>query len=83
MARSNEERRAAIAFILDRAEQFPPNSGYHAFAAELVGGIAEGRHVESERAGFYNRLHVRVRRIIKARASVTPLVHRPKMMAVR
>lgn len=83
MATAEEERLAAIAFILDRVEQFVPSSGYHAFAAELVAGLAEGRHVESARAGEYDDLRDRVRRIMRAHENVTPLVRRPKLRSVR
>lgn len=79
----NEERVAAIAFILDRVEQFAPSSSNRAFAAELVAGLAEGRHIDCERAGEYDDLHARVRRILKAYETVSPLVRRPKLRAVR
>lgn len=79
----DEERRAAIAFILDRVEQYAPSSGYHAFAAELVAGLAEGRHIESARAGEYSDMRGRVSRIMKAHEGITPLVRRPRLRRVR
>ena len=82
-ANQNEERLAAIAFILDRVEQFAPSSSTRAFASELVAGLAEGRHVECARAGEYDDLNWRVQRIMKAYEHVTPLVRRPKLHAVR
>ncbi len=54
----NEERLAAIAFILDRVEQFAPTSSTRAFASELVAGLAEGRHVDCARAGEYDVIGV-------------------------
>ena len=80
---NTEEREAAIAFILDRVEQYKPGSGYHAFAAELVAGLAEARHVECARAGDFDDLRGRVRRIMRAHENVTPLVKRPKLRSVR
>ncbi|MBV8758201.1 MAG: hypothetical protein JO257_13020 [Deltaproteobacteria bacterium] len=82
-ANQNEERLAAIAFILDRVEQFAPSSSNRAFASELVAGLAEGRHIECARAGEYEDLNWRVLRIIKAYEAVTPLVRRPKLSVVR
>lgn len=82
-ANQNEERLAAIAFILDRVEQFAPSSSTRAFASELVAGLAEGRHVDRARAGEYDDLNWRVQRIMKAYEHVTPLVRRPKLRAVR
>jgi hypothetical protein len=82
-ANQNEERLAAIAFILDRVEQFAPSSSTRAFASELVAGLAEGRHVDCARAGEYDDLDWRVQRIMKAYENVTPLVRRPKLRAVR
>jgi hypothetical protein len=79
----NEERLAAIAFILDRVEQFEPSSSNRAFASELVTGLAEGRHLACERAGEYDDLRGRVQRIVKAHETVTPLVRRPKLTALR
>jgi hypothetical protein len=82
-ANQNEERIAAIAFILDRVEQFAPSSSTRSFASELVAGLAEGRHVECARAGEYDDLNGRVLRIMKAYEAVTPLVRRPKLSLVR
>lgn len=82
-ANQNEERLAAIAFILDRVEQFAPSSSTRVFASELVAGLAEGRHVDCARAGEYDDLNWRVQRIMKAYEHVTPLVRRPKLRAVR
>ncbi|HEU0037118.1 MAG TPA: hypothetical protein VFQ53_41195 [Kofleriaceae bacterium] len=82
-ANQNEERLAAIAFILDRVEQFAPSSSTRAFASELVAGLAEGRHVDCARAGEYDDLNWRVQRIMKAYENVTPLVRRPQLRAVR
>ena len=79
----NEERLAAIAFILDRVEQFAPTSSTRAFASEIVAGLAEGRHVDCARAGEYDDIDGRVRRIMKAYETVTPLVRRPKLTALR
>lgn len=72
----NQERVAAIAFILDRVEQYGPASGYRSFVDELVGGLAEGRHIECARAGEYDDLKERVRAIIASREGVAPLVRR-------
>lgn len=77
------ERQAAIAFILDRVEQFAPSSAVRAFVDELVGGLAEGRHVECAVAGEYDDLEERVLRIERSRADVKPLVRRPKLRSVR
>ncbi len=79
----NEERLAAIAFILDRAEQLGPTSSDRTFASELVAGLAEGRHLACDRAGEYDDLRGRVRRIVKSYETVTPLVRRPNLTAVR
>jgi hypothetical protein len=82
-AQQNQERTAAIAFILDRVEQYAPSDSERAFACELVAGLAEGRHVECARAGEYDDLDSRVQRIMTSRAGVTPLVRRPKLQLVR
>lgn len=37
----NEERLAAIAYILDRVEGVPATSSTRAFVADLIGGLAE------------------------------------------
>lgn len=79
----NRERVAAIAFILDRVEQFGASSSCRAFVDELVGGLAEGRHIECARAGEYDDLQNRVRRIMQSREGVTPLVRRPKLRSMR
>lgn len=79
----NEERRAAIAFILDRVEQFEATSTNRAFACELVAGLAEGRHVECARAGEYKALRPRVRSIMKAHAPASSQQRAPKLRAVR
>lgn len=77
------ERLAAIAFVLDRVQQFPASSGTRSFAAELVRGLAEGRHVECARSGEYDGLRSRAQQLVKAYANVTPMVRRPKLKAVR
>jgi hypothetical protein len=82
----NEERNAAIAFILDRMEQLDPSSGYQAFTTELVKGLAEGRHIERARAGDYDDLNWRVQLIMmKVKSeSAAPLVRRrPQLRSVR
>lgn len=82
-AQQNQERVAAIAFILDRVEQFAPCSSNRQFACELVEGLAEGRHVECARTGEYDDIDWRVQRIIKGREGITPLVRRPRLDLVR
>lgn len=77
------ERQAAIAFILDRVEQFGPGAVTRAFADELVAGLAEGRHVDCASAGEYDDLEPRVLRIEHAHANIAPLVKRPKLTSVR
>jgi hypothetical protein len=62
------EREATIAFLLDRAEQYVPDSGYRAFIDELVAGIADGDHVERCAAGEYEDLYMRVQRIMRTRS---------------
>jgi hypothetical protein len=68
----NEERLAAIAYILDRVEGCAPTSTTRAFASDLVGGLAEGRHIECARAGEYDDLRWRVHRIMWAHGTATP-----------
>lgn len=82
-AQQNEERVAAIAFILDRVEQFAPSSVDLEFADQLVAGLAEGRHLQCARAGEYDDLDWRVQRIMRAYEGVTPLARRPKLKSVR
>jgi len=76
-----EERRAVLAFIIDRAENYGglPKD----FCAELLGGVAEGRHIECARAGEYDDLEVHVSILLAKRAEVTPLVRRPSLSPVR
>lgn len=82
-AQQNQERVAAIAFILDRARQFEPGNSNHDFAGYLVAGLAEGRHVECANAGEYYDLRRQVKQIMKSREGVTPLVRRPKQRSAR
>lgn len=77
------EKKATIAYILDRAEQLPNSSSARAFVDELVAGIAEGRHVDCAAAGEYDDLEERVDRIITSRADIAPLVRRPSLRSVR
>ena len=79
----NEERLAAIAFILDRVARSEPTSDNGAFAAELVAGLAEGRHIDCARAGAYDELSLRVQLIMMKHSTVTPLVRRPKLRTAR
>ena len=55
-----------IAFLLDRAEQYDQSSGYRAFVAELVRGIARGEHHDAWNHGEYDDLKKRVRLIMKS-----------------
>ena len=64
---ANEERLAAIAFILDRIEQLGLTESTRAFASELVDGLADGRHIDCARAGEYDDLNWRVRLLIMLR----------------
>ena len=78
------EKKATIAFILDRAEgQLPNDSSARAFVDDLVAGIAEGRHVDCAAAGEYDDLEERVDRIVASREEVTPMVRRPSLRSVR
>ena len=77
----NEERLAAIAFILDRVEQLGSTDSSRAFASELVNGLAEGRHIEGARAGEFDDQNWRVQLIMMVRQSRSRL--RPKLTTVR
>jgi hypothetical protein len=62
------ERRAVVSFLLDRVEQYSNSSGYRALFDELIGDIAEGRHVQCWTAGEYDDLARRVDRIMSRRS---------------
>jgi hypothetical protein len=77
----NEERLAAIAFILDRVEQVGSTDSSRAFASELVNGLAECRHIEGARAGEFDDQNWRVQLIMMVRQSRSRM--RPKLTTVR
>lgn len=58
------ERKAVIAYLLDRAGGYSNSSGYVAMLEERIGDIAEGDHVEKYEAGEYDDLAKRVDFII-------------------
>lgn len=83
-AQQNQERVAAIAFILDRLENYGASNSNREFAREVVAGLAEGRHVARAHAGEYDdELSWRVQRIMKTHAPMPPLVRRPNLRSVR
>jgi len=77
----DEERRAVLGFIIDRAENYGGVS--KDFCAELLGGLAEGRHIACARAGEYDDLEEQVSTLLAKRTEVTPLVRRASLRPVR
>lgn len=76
---SAEERRAMMAYILDRADNDVVN---REFVLRLLEGIASGHHVACYRAGEYDDLEQRVRRIQRSYMGTIPLPKRPSLRSV-
>jgi len=62
------ERRALMAYLIDRQEQYEPSHHMQARIGEWLGEIAEGQHVASWEHGEYDDLKDRVNGIIKSHA---------------
>lgn len=67
IAAQRRERESTIAYLLDRVEQYAPDSGYRAFIDEAVSDLADGRHVDLCAAGEYEDLYMRVQRIMSGK----------------
>lgn len=64
MSDALDERRAVLAWLLDRAEQYPNSSKYRCVFDELIGDIADGEHVISWDCGELDDLKPRVLRLM-------------------
>lgn len=61
------ERRAIIAYLIDRQEQFEPSHYMQARVGEWLREIANGEHVDAWHHGEYDDLKGRVDGIMKPR----------------
>ncbi len=63
----HSQTRIVMAYLLDRAEQYRPDSGYQTFIGDLVGALADGEHIAAYRAGELDDLKERVDNISRKR----------------